>query len=520
MANSPLRKVRIALSLIFFALYLFVLLDLSGTFPVRLIHGVLYLQFAPSLLHFFTLLSFSGIGFIIVILITFILGRVYCSSLCPLGVVQDFTARISRRITHRRRYHFSKPHNKLSLVFFTLVTVAAIAGFLLPLNLTEPYSNFGRISTGLARPVIILLNNAIAALLEKVDLFTLPRIAFKNFSLIATLYSGVILVLLAFTTMWHGRLFCNTLCPVGSLLGLISKYAILRIRIDKQSCNRCGRCSTSCKAECIDSTTHSIDASRCVNCFNCIGTCPSNGISYRRNQKAEAVIASIPSTDHSRRVLFGGAAAILGLSAMGFVPREIETGKPSTVPDNRKNPVCPPGSIGLEHFNETCTACHLCISLCPTQVLKPSVFEFGLSGFLQPIMDYHDSFCNFDCRLCGQVCPTGAILPLLAEEKKLLQLGKSIFVKENCIVFTRKTSCGACSEHCPSKAVQMVPFEGRLKIPKVTQDICVGCGACEYACPTKPFKAIYVNGNRLHQKAKRPTEKKLEQRKTTEDFPF
>jgi polyferredoxin len=520
MASSPLRKGRIALSLIFFALYLFIMLDLSGTFPVSLIQGVLYFQFAPSLLHFFSLLCFSGIGFIIVLILTFVFGRVYCSSLCPLGVLQDFTARITRGITHRRRYHFSKSHSKLSLLVLILVTIGTIAGFLLPLNVTEPYSNFGRISTGLGRPAIILLNNAIAALLEKVDLYTFPHIAFKNFNLIATLYSAVILISLAFATMWHGRLFCNTFCPVGSLLGQISKYALFRIKIDKQSCNRCGRCATSCKAECIDSPTHSIDASRCVNCFNCIGTCPSNGISYSRNQKTEAVNAPIPATDHKRRVLFGGVAALLGLSAMGFVPREIETGKPSGVPEKMKNPVCPPGSIGVEHFNETCTACHLCVSICPTQVLKPSVFEYGISGILQPIMDYHASFCNFDCRLCSQVCPTGAIMPLLASEKKLLQLGKSIFVKENCIVFTRKTSCGACSEHCPSKAVQMVPYDGRLKIPKVTGEICVGCGACEYACPTKPFKAIYVSGNRLHQKAKKPTEKKLVQKKATEDFPF
>jgi len=520
MASSPLRLGRIALSLIFFAVYSFVLLDLSGTVPVRFTSGVLYLQFTPSALNFFQLLSFSGAGFIIILLITFIFGRVYCSSLCPVGILQDFTARITRRITHRRRYHFSKPYHLLSIVILILVAVTAIAGFILPLNLTDPYSNFGRISNGLTRPAIILLNNVIATFLEKVDLYTLPRIAFKNFSLVATLYSAVILISLAFATMWHGRLFCNTLCPVGTLLGQISKHALFRIRIDKLYCNRCGRCATSCKAECIDSTTHSIDSSRCVNCFNCIGTCPSNGISYTRNQKAGTVIDPIPSTDHKRRVLFGGAAALLGFSAMGFIPREIETGKPSTIPEKKKNPVCPPGSFGVGHFNATCTSCHLCVSLCPTQVLKPSVLDYGLSGFLQPVMDYHASFCNFDCRLCGQVCPTGAILPLLAEEKKLLQLGKSIFVKENCIVYTRKTACGACSEHCPSKAVQMVPFEGRLKIPKVTQDICVGCGACEYACPTKPYKAIYVDGHRLHQKAKKPTEKNLEQKKTTEDFPF
>lgn len=520
MASSPLRKGRIALSLIFFAAYSLVLLDLSGFVPLRFTRGVLYLQFVPSAIHFLKLISLSGIGFLCILLLTFFFGRVYCSSLCPLGFLQDITARITRRVTHRRRYHFAKPYRKLNMTLLILVVVVAFAGFLLPLYLTDPYSNFGRICNGLVRPALILLNNGVAALLEKNDLYTVPRIAFKNFNLTNTLYAAVILISLALTTMWHGRLFCNTLCPVGSLLGRISQYALFKFRIDELNCNSCGRCATSCKAECIDSAAHTIDASRCVSCFNCLGSCPSHAVRLSHRKKAVILPATVPETDQNKRVLLGGAMAVLSLSALGFVPREIETGKPSTVPERKKHPVCPPGSRGIEHFNQTCTACHLCVSLCPTQVLKPSVYAYGLIGFLQPRLDYHASFCNFDCRLCGDVCPTGAILPLLASEKKLLQLGKSIFVKENCIVYTRKTACGACSEHCPSKAVQMVPYEGRLKIPKVTQDICVGCGACEYACPTRPYKAIYVDGHILHQKAKKPAEKKLEQKKTTEDFPF
>jgi polyferredoxin len=520
MASTPLRKGRIAFTLIFFVANSIVLLDLSGKIPVDLTSGVLYLQFVPSAIHFFKLLYLAGGGFVFIILLTFIFGRVYCSSLCPLGVLQDITARITRWLTHRKRFHFAKPYRKLNNSVLVLILITAFAGFLLPLNFTDPYSNYGRISTGLARPLLILLNNGVAMLLEKIDLYTLPRIAFKNFSLVATIYSVVILIALALATMWHGRLFCNTLCPVGSLLGLISKYALFKVKIDKSYCNRCGRCATSCKAECIDSTVHAIDASRCVSCFNCIGSCPSKGITYSFRMKETFVEASIQETDQTRRKLFGFTAVFLSFSALAFVPREIETGMPSTVPEKKKNPICPPGSKGFEHYNETCTACHLCVSLCPTQVMKPSVLEYGLSGFLQPMLDYHSSFCNFECRLCGEICPTGAILPLLAEEKKLLQLGKSVFVKENCIVYTRKTACGACSEHCPSKAVQMVPYEGSLKIPEVTQDICVGCGACEYACPTKPFKAIYVDGHQIHQKAKKPTEKKLEQMRTTEDFPF
>jgi ferredoxin len=147
---------------------------------------------------------------------------------------------------------------------------------------------------------------------------------------------------------------------------------------------------------------------------------------------------------------------------------------------------------------------------------------YGLKGMLQPRMDYITSFCNYDCTLCGEICPTGAISPVPLEEKKLIQLGKAKFVKENCIVETQKTDCGACSEHCPTKAVKMVPFEGfpKLTIPEVTEDICVGCGACEYACPTDP-KSIYVEGNVIHQQAKEPKQEELDKDVDyKEEFPF
>jgi ferredoxin len=145
---------------------------------------------------------------------------------------------------------------------------------------------------------------------------------------------------------------------------------------------------------------------------------------------------------------------------------------------------------------------------------------YGLKGILQPRMDYITSFCNYECKLCGDVCPTGAILPLLLEEKKLTQLGKAKFVKENCVVETQKTDCGACSEHCPTKAVQMMPYWRNLTIPEVTEDICVGCGACEYACPTDP-KSIYVEGNPTHQQAKEPRQEKLDvDIDYKEEFPF
>jgi ferredoxin len=136
-------------------------------------------------------------------------------------------------------------------------------------------------------------------------------------------------------------------------------------------------------------------------------------------------------------------------------------------------------------------------------------------------MNYAASYCNFDCVLCGHVCPTGAILPLDVNMKKQVQIGKAHFVKEDCIVVTKKKDCGACSEHCPTKAVKMVPYDQRLVVPEVNDEICVGCGACEHACPVQPRKAIYVNSSVVHGTAKKPkSEKMVPSFDSKQDFPF
>ncbi len=200
----------------------------------------------------------------------------------------------------------------------------------------------------------------------------------------------------------------------------------------------------------------------------------------------------------------------------------IEVYKENTTPVIRNSAVSPPGSISIENFTDNCTACHLCVSSCPTQVLQPSFLEYGILGIMQPRMDYIAGYCNYDCTICTEVCPSGAIQNRSSESKKLIQLGKAKFIKENCVVYTQKTDCGACAEHCPTKAVRMeLDIEVNKKAPHIDEEICVGCGACEYACPTKPYKAIYVEGNPVHQIAKKPKEEKLEEViDLKEEFPF
>jgi ferredoxin len=307
---------------------------------------------------------------------------------------------------------------------------------------------------------------------------------------------------------------------VGAMLGLISKYSWFKISLDETLCNSCGACGSRCKAQCIDTKNKKVDFSRCVGCLNCLTACPSNGVLFSTGfQKIEIKPEEQKPINNRREFLKRSTLVPLGIASISqdTLTSELKKGKIQVV---KEHPVIPPGALSIKHFTNQCTACHLCVSACPTRVIQPSFLEYGLSGMMQPYMDFHTNFCNFECIICSEVCPTGAILPINAEEKKLTQLGISKFIKENCVVYTDETACGACSEHCPTKAVNMVFYKEKLTIPEVNEDICIGCGACEYACPTTP-KSIYVEGNAIHKLAKKPDIEKIESQVAPEDdFPF
>lgn len=274
-----------------------------------------------------------------------------------------------------------------------------------------------------------------------------------------------------------------------------------------------------CKSECIDVKNMKVDHSRCVDCFNCLDVCPDSALDLTYKNHAPSEPTVINTNNNRRTAIATGLAMVLGQKVLADIKKPADTSK--LLINEKDYPVTPPGAIALNRFNELCTGCGLCIAACPTQVLQPATTQYGLKGFMQAHMDYVSGYCNFDCRGCGKVCPTGAILEISIEEKQLTQLGKAVFVKENCVVYTDGTDCGACSEHCPTKAVDMVPYEGKLLIPEVNQDICIGCGACEHPCPVDaPYKAIYVNGNAIHQAAEKPKEEESTATPIEEDFPF
>jgi ferredoxin len=367
--------------------------------------------------------------------------------------------------------------------------------------------------------VILLINNLLTWVLGKFDVYTLHHVDIRGFNPMTYAVPVAFFLLVGTMSFIKGRLYCNMICPVGTLLGLISKVSIFRIKFSESKCTRCGRCSMRCKSSCIDFLNYNIDVSRCVNCFNCIDVCPEKALSYSFIASKEKPA----STDEGRRKFVAGSLLML-LGINSSARSQDQNGVPvphkeSTVKEPRNYPVCPPGAGSMEEFAEFCTACSLCINACPNNVLQPAVMQYGIAGFMQPVMDYHRSFCTFNCTVCTEICPTNALKPLLLEAKKLTQIGKVFFIKDNCIVKTEKTACGACSEACPTKAVYMVPYEGNLVIPETNQDICIGCGHCEYACPVTPYKAIFVDGNPVHMAAAKPEIKEAEIT-TPEEFPF
>lgn len=518
MKHSLLRKIRIVVSISFFLLTSILFLDIAIFFPTGFFSYVTFFQFVPSVIKFVNLFIPSSVGFIIVLVITYLYGRVYCSSICPLGTVQDIVSHIARQKMKKKKFIYSKEYFWLRYVILSLTILSIFSGQLLLINLLDPYSNFGRILSQLFNPAVNVINNFAAFTLEKLNIYYLYPIEIKSGYFVAVLFPLFFLSVVFYLSYKRGRLYCNTICPVGTLLGIFSKFTIFKLKIDKTTCEGCGNCSKVCKSECIALKSKTIDFSRCVACYNCLDVCPSDSIKYQ-------LISSDNiqnNTNKSRRDFLSRTSMFfIGLTTTALSQIKIMPQKESKVPVIKNYVSSPPGSGSIEHFTSNCTACHLCITACPTRVLQPSITEYGIFSIFQPFMDYKTNYCNYDCIACSQVCPTSAILPLTSDEKKKIQIGKVKFVEDNCIVKTENTACGACSEHCPTKAVMMVDYKGNLKIPEVANKYCVGCGACEYACPTKPYKAIYVDGNLIHQIAEKKDVEKLDQNiNYKEEFPF
>lgn len=516
---AVLKKIRVAISLFFFLAITLLFIDFSNLLSPSTINGILYFQFVPSAIKFLNLFSFAAAGFIFVLLLTLLFGRVYCSTICPLGTLQDIVSYFSRKFKKKKFHKAKKGIGWLQISVLVAVIIFLLFNSMLMLNWLDPYSLFGKFASSIIRPVFYFLNNSLSFFLGLFDIHAISPVAFKNFSIFSILFSLLAFGAITYLSWNFSRIYCNTICPVGTTLGLVSKASFFKIKLDEGKCTSCGICGAHCKTGCIDTKKKTVDFEHCVGCLNCLTVCSENGVKFNYATAKKKGFPVKEDGEGRRKFIQNTSGALFAFAVFPhqtISERVLEPKKPVI----KENPVVPPGAESISHFTKNCTACQLCVGACPTQVLKPSFLAYGFEGIFQPTMNYQASFCNFECTICSEVCPTGAILPIEPELKKLTQIGRSFFIKENCVVYTNETACGACSEHCPTKAVNMVFYKGDLKIPEVNNKICVGCGACEFACPTSP-KSIYVDGQPTHIFAEKPVEKPAEiPVESEEDFPF
>ena len=311
------------------------------------------------------------------------------------------------------------------------------------------------------------------------------------------LLTFVVLIILAWK---NGRTYCNTICPVGSVLGFLSKFALFRVTIDADKCKSCSLCTRQCKAACIDYKNHQIDYSRCVACMDCIDTCKHDAIRLQSRLKKPQTAAQ--PTDNNRRSFLTATAMLATTATLKAQEKKVDGGlaviEDKKVPD-RQTPILPAGALSARHFAQHCTACQLCVSVCPNEVLRPST---SLLKLMQPEMSYERGYCRPECTKCADVCPAGAIRPITVADKSATQIGHAVWVKKNCVPLTDGVECGNCARHCPTGAILMVASDPAdpesPKIPVVNEERCIGCGACEYLCPARPFSAIYVEGYAEH----------------------
>ena len=486
-----LRKIRITIASVFLLGLTLLFLDFTGTMHAWL--GWMAKTQALEAILALNVMVIAGLA-----ALTLVFGRIYCSVVCPLGILQDLFGWLGKK-ARKNRYTFSHEMRWLRYGMLALMAAALVAGVGFIYELLAPYSAFGRIMTMIFQPLWKLGNNVLASMAERADSYAFYTVDVWVKSLPVLAIAVVTLLVLVVLAWRGGRTYCNTVCPVGTLLSLLARCSWMKIRFDEAKCRNCSLCTKNCKASCIDYKTHTVDHSRCVVCGDCISNCRFGALKYA---PAKAKPAAPHHTDASKRSFL--IATAMATTAVLAQEKKTDGGlaviKAKQSP-RRLTPLTPPGSLSASNMAQHCTGCQLCVSECPNDVLRPST---SLMTLMQPTMSYDRGYCRPECTRCSEVCPAGAIRPIGVEEKTSIQTGHAVVVAMECISAKGEDECGNCARHCPAGAIVMVPTapddDLSPSVPAVNEGACIGCGACEYVCPVRPLSAIHVEGHEVHRK--------------------
>ena len=390
-------------------------------YPVK----ILDIQFVALLQRSIIDFSWIALGlFIGIIIITLLFGRLYCSTICPFGILQEFAALLFRRKNSLQK------NFKFKYIIAALTFGALLGGSALFIRYIDPYTIFG-------------------------SAFSL--------SLFGLIFTLVILALVFFKNRW----FCTNICPIGTVLGLISKISLNKIHFDKEKCVSCSMCSKICPSGCIDFKNQTVDNETCVKCLKCIEKCPKGAIKYGIEHKKVTF-------NPKRRELIWAASALIILG--GALKAGVELGK--NIGKNIRNIILPPGSENPSRMLNKCLNCNLCIESCPNKILVKSDKDFGAVH-----IDYSkgEGFCKYDCNNCSNVCPSGAIKRITKEEKQQTRIAMAV-IKDNC------AKCGKCIKKCPTNAISRI--DDKIVIDSTK---CIGCATCTTACRINAIEIFSIN---------------------------
>ena len=420
-------KIRFTLALIIF------ILAATGIFGIFYGIKIFDLQFMPLLQRviadFFVI---ALILFLIIAGLTFFCGRIYCSLFCPLGILQEITGFIKQKLIKKQcREQINFP---LKYFIAAIVWGILLGGSTIAIKYIDPYTIFGSAMTG-------------------------------------TIFGITAVVLVIIAVLLKDRIFCTNFCPVGTILGLISKISLNKIYIS-EVCVSCGQCERNCPSGCINSKEKKVDNETCIKCLKCLEVCPKGGIKFGKTPKKDVKF----SIKRRQLIIAGTALALFGSMVKAGI--EIK----DKIVEKLKDVILPPGAVNKEIFFNKCLNCNLCVENCPQKILVKANDEYGAVH-----IDYSKGVCDYNCHKCSEVCPSGAIKKLTLEEKQKTRIAMAMINEDKC------SQCGECVKACPVHAI----IKENGKPPVLNAMKCIGCGACKQACRTGAIEIFPIKEQKL-----------------------
>jgi len=477
--------------------------DLRLSFPVTFFFELDPLVGLTSLISGHRLIG--GIGWAAAVLVvTLLLGRVFCGFVCPFGTLQHAVSTIKPSLKGSRRLAANRRSRGQRLKYLMLAAVLASA--LLGLNAAGLLDPIALLFRSLALAVIPAVGNGLRMMFDTLaasDIKALNLLSYGAEVLLAPVFGyaspvfqtawfiGLLFLAILFLNRIRPRFWCRYLCPLGALLGLTSRFSLLKLEQYAGKCTQCGQCTLRCQGAASPQPGEAWAGAECVACFNCFDACPEDALAFRFT----AMPRLNPKPDVGKRAVLTGLLAGVAFPFIGLA-----RGHRAHETDPRL--IRPPGALAEEAFLSLCQRCGLCMKVCPTNVINPTLAEAGMAGFWTPRLIMTRGYCEYTCTLCGSVCPTGAIRSISAAEKTEgpIKIGSAYVDRGRCLPWSGNAPCIVCQEHCPTspKAIYLVDdtvdaADGtrmKVQLPHVDLKRCIGCGICENRCPVQGLPAI------------------------------